>query len=579
MDTCDIVVDVGGVYDHTKHRYDHRMRDFQISASTIINQELESDWMIVHLTAAGLIYCHFGRRILKNELSDVTDEDKLNEIFKIIYAKLIRDIDARDNGPQMYSSLCTLRADIYERNYLLSDDNTRDEEKDQVFELAVDFAQKIFLKVAQFVKNFYLPSMDIVRYAVKSRFKVDYNSSGEIIILSKFVPYEEYLFEVEKEMNVVRSIKFVIWKDGNNYSINCVQESCMHRMLFPKAWGGLSNGTLVEKCGIEGALHVHSNRHTGIHKTEKGAIKMAWRTLELDNLTKTIGRYIGSFYCSEVFACALLKLLPEYKNASIQQKEHRYQLFECDIIVGDLYNSRPYDPERYGHTMVTSMRKRLSPTPSTKKPKLDVDELKLNSAGVVYHDHGHEILRNILPDIEKQDTVINEIYKFIFVKAVDMVQKEFLEIVREVKNVHCSLLITVRKAIENRYDVDLSGEIILLSKCILCKQYLFYIEEDLCIRDTIKYIICKSTTDDTYWIECVSDSKTLFARALLPEAWGNLETKDLEKACGIEGALFVFSNRHRGGHKTKDGAIEMAQKALKIGQKYFASLKHVDLEV
>ena len=26
LDTCDIVVDVGGVYDHSKKRYDHHMR-------------------------------------------------------------------------------------------------------------------------------------------------------------------------------------------------------------------------------------------------------------------------------------------------------------------------------------------------------------------------------------------------------------------------------------------------------------------------------------------------------------------------------------------------------------------------
>ncbi|TGZ37949.1 hypothetical protein DBV15_12452, partial [Temnothorax longispinosus] len=301
--------------------------------------------MIVHLTAAGLIYCHFGRDVLRNVLSDVTEDREL-----IIYAKLIRDIDARDNGPQMYSSPCTLRALIYELNFLLSD--SRDEEKDQQFKKAVARAQKFFLEFVQVVRNIHLPSMDIVRHTIESRFKVrkifplyifsfwvyfrlSFNvkhsckvySSGEIIILSKFVPYEEYLFEVEKEMNVVRSINV----------------------------GGLSNDTLVRACGIEGALHVHSNRHTGIHQTEEGAIIMAWRALELDNLPKVIGRYVGPYYCSEVLAIVLLKLLPEYKNASIMQREFRHLVFdESNVIVGDTRNIRECDVSRYGYTMATS---------------------------------------------------------------------------------------------------------------------------------------------------------------------------------------------------------------------------------
>ncbi|TGZ49419.1 hypothetical protein DBV15_09771 [Temnothorax longispinosus] len=60
--------------------------------------------------------------------------------------------------------------------------------------------------------------------------------------------------------------------------------------------------------------------------------------------------------------------------------------------------------------------------------------------------------------------------------------------------------------------------------------------------------------------------RTWLPRMSLPKAWGGLENDALEEACGIEGALFVLSDRCRGGHKTKDGAVAMARKALEIGK-------------
>ena len=36
LDTCDIVVDVGGVFDPTKHRYDHHQKTFSDSMKTLV---------------------------------------------------------------------------------------------------------------------------------------------------------------------------------------------------------------------------------------------------------------------------------------------------------------------------------------------------------------------------------------------------------------------------------------------------------------------------------------------------------------------------------------------------------------
>ncbi|XP_024873792.1 UPF0160 protein MYG1, mitochondrial-like isoform X2 [Temnothorax curvispinosus] len=274
LDTCDIVVGVGGEYNPSRRRYDHNTREFQEWMNIVIREP--EHHRKVKLTSAGLIYYQFGREILKNVLSDVTEDIIINKMFAFIYAKLIREIDFMDEHKCKLESYTDLSARVCRLNPLW---DSQDEKKDKQFEKAMALVRKEFLDIVKDARNIRLPSMDIVRHAVENRFKVD--PSGEIIMLSKVITYEDYLFKLEKDLNVSPSIKYVIWKTGNIYCIGCVQEYYVYRMLFPKAWGGLSHDTLVKACGIEGALHVHPDCYVGGHETEGGAVAMARKALEI----------------------------------------------------------------------------------------------------------------------------------------------------------------------------------------------------------------------------------------------------------------------------------------------------------
>ena len=61
-----------------------------------------------------------------------------------------------------------------------------------------------------------------------------------------------------------------------------------------------------------------------------------------------IGTHNGTFHCDEVFACYMLKTLPEYKEAEIVRSRDPQVLRECDIVV-DVGGE--YDPSthRYDH--------------------------------------------------------------------------------------------------------------------------------------------------------------------------------------------------------------------------------------
>ena len=99
MDTCDIVVDVGGVYDVNKNRFDHHQRTFNESFSSI---DPTKPWKI-KLSSAGLVYVHFGKEILeeilKKTMKQKDVDKKLVEIlFDKMYEHFIIEIDAIDNG-------------------------------------------------------------------------------------------------------------------------------------------------------------------------------------------------------------------------------------------------------------------------------------------------------------------------------------------------------------------------------------------------------------------------------------------------------------------------------------------------
>lgn len=52
-------------------------------------------------------------------------------------------------------------------------------------------------------------------------------------------------------------------------------------------------------------------------------------------------------------------------------------------------------------------------------------------------------------------------------------------------------------------------------------------------------------------------------RKSLPRAWAGLDGEELDNVVGLEGCVFCHKGRFVAGHKTKDGALEMARFALR----------------
>lgn len=98
LNTLDLVLDVGRIYDPSKLRFDHHQKEF----TGTFNENYS-----IKLSSAGLIYKHYGKEVIKNVAEELIkfynveltiDEKSLDEVYYRIYDNFILYVDAVDNG-------------------------------------------------------------------------------------------------------------------------------------------------------------------------------------------------------------------------------------------------------------------------------------------------------------------------------------------------------------------------------------------------------------------------------------------------------------------------------------------------
>lgn len=124
----------------------------------------------------------------------------------------------------------------------------------------------------------------------------------------------------------------------------------------------------------------------------------------------------------------------------------------------------------------------------------------------------------------------------------------------------------VVKAMDNRFEHDAKGRILVFEIAIPWKDHLFTLEEELGIKEDQKtlYVLYGEGHGKPGWrIQCVPVSKESFeSRKPLPEAWRGTRDGDLSEISGISGGVFVHASGFIGGNKSFGGVLEMAKKSL-----------------
>lgn len=202
-----ILIDVGHEYSHVHNKYDHHQDGFQEKWSP------ESPTI---LSAAGLVWRHYGDKIIEMYLSSNWEEfdfsenfteDIIEELVDIIYQKIFLEVDANDNG------IVVERQEGINISSVISSLNHHDTSDDQIqnknFFKAIELVSTILdIEFKQIIKNYFNYSQDMER--VKR-----YDLSGDYLIVPEKIPT---VFKCLEELDPDRKIKFLIFS-GDKWTI------------------------------------------------------------------------------------------------------------------------------------------------------------------------------------------------------------------------------------------------------------------------------------------------------------------------------------------------------------------------
>ncbi|XP_039718127.1 MYG1 exonuclease isoform X1 [Pteropus medius] len=283
---CDIVVDVGGEYDPQRHRYDHHQRWVPRSfTETMSSLSPGKPWQ-TKLSSAGLIYLHFGHKLLAQLLGTSEEDSMVATLYDKMYENFVEEVDAVDNGISQweegkprYALTTTLSARVARLNPTWNQPN---QDTEAGFKRAMDMVREEFLQRLDFYQHSWLPARALVEEALAQRLQVD--PSGEIIELAKGgCPWKEHLYYLESGLLPPVTIAFVVYTDqAGQWRVQCVPKelhSFQSRLPLPEPWWGLRDEALDQVSGIPGCIFVHASGFIGGHRTREGALSMARATL------------------------------------------------------------------------------------------------------------------------------------------------------------------------------------------------------------------------------------------------------------------------------------------------------------
>lgn len=283
---ADIVIDVGGVYDHSILRYDHHQRGYD---ERFFDKVRHKDGFEVKtqrctkLSASGLVYRHYGKEVIANLYPSLSEKD-LDLVYIKMYDTFMEAIDAVDTGVEQVPDGCELvYKDCTGLSRRVARFNPRWNEDPQPnvdarFELASACCGDDFLQVLSQIVESDLPARAFVEQAVLDRMNVD--SSGEIIKLSSGgLPWKSHLYELEKEYKINPLIKFVLYTDqAGMWRVQAVTvegQAFENRLGLPEEWRGVRDEDLTKVSGIQGSKFCHAAGFIGGNETFEGALEMA----------------------------------------------------------------------------------------------------------------------------------------------------------------------------------------------------------------------------------------------------------------------------------------------------------------
>lgn len=248
IDKQDVVLDVGGIYDPEKMRFDHHQAGYNEKRSAEKGDGIS-------YASFGLVWKHFGQELCSQEIHDRVDK------------KLVQPIDAHDTGETL---LCEYKngihplflRDMLYRHRPLWDESFSNESFDRGFFDALVEARSMLKRVIEQEE-----SQIAANKIVKEAYEIAVDK--RIIEISNRLPFEEQIVKYEEPL-------FVIMKDVvDRWLVRAISVTGFEvRKSFPKEWSGVFYLDFEKMTGVEGALSCLKGAVVTA-KTREAAYKLA----------------------------------------------------------------------------------------------------------------------------------------------------------------------------------------------------------------------------------------------------------------------------------------------------------------
>jgi uncharacterized UPF0160 family protein len=249
--TSDMAVDVGGVYDPGKGRFDHH----QVGGAGARENGIP-------YSSFGLIWKEFGEKLIGGPAA-----------AKALDERLVQPIDAGDNGVETFS-LNDDTAPYLIQNVVgifapaWNESRTEDEGFFEALEVAKKILARAILQAQSVVEGKSLAEAGYARAEDK-----------RIIVLDKQYPWHEVLSAHPEPLYVVLPQRgdIIGWKVE---AVRNKPHTFKNRKDFPETWGGKREQELAQITGVADAIFCHNNRFIAVAGSKEGALALAKLAVE-----------------------------------------------------------------------------------------------------------------------------------------------------------------------------------------------------------------------------------------------------------------------------------------------------------
>ncbi len=252
IESADIVVDVGRVYDPARLRFDHHQSEGGGVRSNGIPY-----------ASFGLVWKRFGPELCGGD----------EEAALLIDERLVMQSDAPDNGISIYTQVFE---DV--RPYTIGDfmySYFTNGNHDEVYLFDVFMANVVIAK--DLLRREIIKAKERVQGMRKVRDIVAQSADKRVIVLEDELPWEPVLVKEPEAIYVIYR------RSEGNWGLKGVPQTIKgfeRKKLLPESWASLSNEELQNVSGVADAIFCHKGRFLCVSKTKEGALKLAKIALE-----------------------------------------------------------------------------------------------------------------------------------------------------------------------------------------------------------------------------------------------------------------------------------------------------------